>query len=244
MRCLAPKSGQKSAMTPSVRTQVTWRASSFGHSACRNPPNPSSLYGTKNERPASPPVEIGVEHYCSSGPTSFIGLSARATRRFCSICTGGYIMAFTCRRSFESLALLASSSRLRAPKTSRALTTLPGARSKPSEGRQHAPSVAPISEHLEKYSESTHTDDHSSAPHQQTFSSPPSEGERLLLESFELFRRVILLCERGDVDLAITALQEAPLDAQNIKVWNRIIKGCMEAKKYNLAYSVFTDVRP
>jgi hypothetical protein len=46
------------------------------------------------------------------------------------------------------------------------------------------------------------------------------------------------------VDLAVTALQEAPQNAQNIKVWNTIIQQCMDAKKYKLAYTVFTDVRP
>jgi pentatricopeptide repeat protein len=64
------------------------------------------------------------------------------------------------------------------------------------------------------------------------------------LEPYELSRRVIALCQRGDVDLAVTALQKAPRNAQNIKVWNTIIQQCMEARKFNLAYSVFTDVRP
>ena len=52
-----------------------------------------------------------------------------------------------------------------------------------------------------------------------------------------------MLCERGDVDSAFITLQRAPQNAQNIKVWNTLIHQCMEAKKYNLAYSVFTDVR-
>ena len=195
-------------------------------------------------------------------------------RRFC---TGGHSMAFPSRRSFASLALLASSSRLRAPKISRPLTaTLSGARSKSSEGgRQHGPSApkgrqfgpsthkgrrlgpsasrtstpgAPHSE-KQKHSESAHTADPGSAPPRQqtSSSSPPSPssiGKRPHLEPYELSRRLIELCQRGDVDLAVTTLQKAPRNAQNIKVWNTIIQRCMEAKKYNLAYSVFTDVRP
>jgi hypothetical protein len=43
---------------------------------------------------------------------------------------------------------------------------------------------------------------------------------------------------------AVTALRKAPQNAQNIKVWNTIIQQCMDAKKYKLAYSAFTDVRP
>ena len=45
------------------------------------------------------------------------------------------------------------------------------------------------------------------------------------------------------MDSAFIMLQRAPQNAQNIKVWNTLIHQCMEAKKYNLAYSVFTDVR-
>ena len=73
-----------------------------------------------------------------------------------------------------------------------------------------------------------------------SFSSSPEK--RPLLQPYELSRRLIALCEQGDVDLAVSALQRAPRNAQNIKVWNTIIQQCMSAKKYKLAYSVFTDV--
>lgn len=69
-------------------------------------------------------------------------------------------------------------------------------------------------------------------------------GKRSLLEPYELSRRLITLCQSGDVDLAVTTLRSAPRNAQNVKVWNTLIKQCMDAKKYKLAYSVFTDVCP
>lgn len=77
-------------------------------------------------------------------------------------------------------------------------------------------------------------------------SETPSDGrrKRSLLQPYELSKRLIKLCESGDVDLAVTTLQSAPRNAQNIKVWNTLIQQCMEAKKYKLAYSVFTDVCP
>ena len=75
-----------------------------------------------------------------------------------------------------------------------------------------------------------------------SFSSSSGEKRRPLLQPYELSRRLIELCKQGDVDLAVTALQRAPRNAQNIKVWNTIIQQCMSAKKYKLAYSVFTDV--
>lgn len=149
-------------------------------------------------------------------------------------------------RSFAALALT-SSSRLRAPKISRPLTTQSSAPSgKPQSAtttRRRRPSAAPLPA-------AHHTVDHGSAsPPRQQSSAPPwpssSRGKkRPLLQPYELSRRIIELCKRGDVDLAVTALQEAPQNAQNIKVWNTIIQQCMDAKKYKLAYTVFTDVRP
>ena len=223
-----------------------------------------SITATSEERGASSAAP--AQHHSLIDPC--VGRAFR-TRR---VWTGGdsYSMAFACRRSFANLALFAPSSRLRAPKIPRPLTaTLSGARSKSSEGRQHGPSApkgrqlapstpkgrrprppsAPAAPLSEKHSESAHTADHGSAPpRQQTSSSsppsPPSRGKRPLLEPYELSRRVIALCQRGDVDLAVAALQKAPRNAQNIKVWNTIIQQCMEARKFNLAYSVFTDVRP
>jgi hypothetical protein len=69
------------------------------------------------------------------------------------------------------------------------------------------------------------------------------EIQRPLLEPYQLSNRLIALCERGDVDFAFKTLQRAPQNAQNIKVWNTLIQRFMIAKKYKLAYNVFTDVR-
>jgi hypothetical protein len=67
---------------------------------------------------------------------------------------------------------------------------------------------------------------------------------RRLLQPYELSMRLITLCERGDADLAFNMLQNAPKNAQNVKVWNTLIQQCMNAEKYKLAFVVFIDVRP
>ena len=188
----------------------------------------------------------------------------------------------TSRSCLATLAL-ASSSRLRAPKTriSRPLTTAPSSvlNEKPqsqsqsqstntrSKGQPPPPPPPPPSAHLSaaaathsttrrSHRDSDTADQSSSTLRKQEQQYPESKSEssqtspsssssrekRPLLQPYELSRRLIALCERGDVDLAVTALQRAPRNAQNIKVWNTIIQQCMSAKKYKLAYSVFTDV--
>jgi hypothetical protein len=188
----------------------------------------------------------------------------------------------TCMTSRSCLATLAlaSSSRLRAPKTriSRPLTTAPTARSsalneklllqsqsqstntRSKRQRPPYPSAATQKTTRISHRDSDTADQRSSAAlrqQEQQYSESKSESEtsrtspsslsssrekRPLLRPYELSRRLIALCKRGDVDLAVTALQRAPRNAQNIKVWNTIIQQCMSAKKYKLAYSVFTDV--
>ncbi|KAI0304021.1 hypothetical protein BC826DRAFT_965446 [Russula brevipes] len=69
------------------------------------------------------------------------------------------------------------------------------------------------------------------------------EIEGPLLQPYQLSNRLIALCEQGDVDLAFKTLQRAPQNAQNIKVWNTLIKRFMIAKKFKLAYNVFTDLK-
>ena len=71
----------------------------------------------------------------------------------------------------------------------------------------------------------------------------PLSKQRRLLEPYELSKRLISLCERGDADLAIQMLRTAPRGAQNLKVWNTLIQQCMNAEKYKLAFNVFMDVR-
>jgi hypothetical protein len=175
------------------------------------------------------------------------------------------------RALLATLALASSSRlRLRAPKirTSRPLTTIAPSRAlnekQQSQSRSRSttrykgqpprPPRPRPSAHLSAATHSTrsshHTADHSSSALRQQYSEPSSQTspssssreKRPLLQPYELSRRLIAFCERGDVDLAVTALQRAPRNAQNIKVWNTIIQQCMSAKKYKLAYSVFTDV--
>jgi hypothetical protein len=175
------------------------------------------------------------------------------------------------RSLFATLALASSSRlrlRLRAPKTwssrpltatarSSALNENPQSQSRSSTRPRGQPRPRPPPAHLSAATHSTrtshHTADHSSSTlrqqqqqysesSSQTSPSSSSPGKRPLLQPYELSRRLIALCEQGDVDLAVGALQRAPRNAQNIKVWNTIIHQCMSAKKYKLAHSVFTDV--
>ena len=180
-------------------------------------------------------------------------------------------MTYLTSRSF-CRAALASSSRLQAPKTRtsrpRPFTTT-AASSAPDEkpqsqlttrskGQPRRPRPRPASAHHPSAATTHSTRSHNTAalllqqqqrhpdssPSQTSpsFSSSSGEKRRPLLQPYELSRRLIELCKQGDVDLAVTALQRAPRNAQNIKVWNTIIQQCMSAKKYKLAYSVFTDV--
>ena len=168
-------------------------------------------------------------------------------------------MTYLTSRSLLAALALPSSLRLRAPKarTSHPLTTTPSSalgdktRSQStSTTRFKGQKLPPPSAHHSRSKRSHRTADRSSSvPRQQHYSessqkspSSSSREKRPLLQPYELSRRLIALCERGDVDLAVTALQRAPRNAQNIKVWNTIIQQCMGAKKYKLAYSVFTDV--
>ncbi|KAH9049717.1 hypothetical protein EDB84DRAFT_1390613 [Lactarius hengduanensis] len=71
----------------------------------------------------------------------------------------------------------------------------------------------------------------------------PLSKQRYILQPYELSRRLIALCEQGDVDLALHMLQHTPKNAQNVKVWNTLIQKCMEAEKYKLAFFVFVDMK-
>ena len=174
-------------------------------------------------------------------------------------------MTYLTSRSLLAALALPSSLRLRAPKarTSHPLTTTPSSalgdktRSQSTsttrfKGQKPPPPFAHPSAHSRSKRSHRTADRSSSVLRQQHYSessessqkspSSSSREKRPLLQPYELSRRLIALCERGDVDLAVTALQRAPRNAQNIKVWNTIIQQCMGAKKYKLAYSVFTDV--
>lgn len=75
----------------------------------------------------------------------------------------------------------------------------------------------------------------------------PSQHEDVpethLLEPHVLSARLKKLCDAGNTDAAVTMLKNSPLDAQNTPVWNTLIWECMKAKRYKLAYQLFTDVR-
>ncbi|KAH8999037.1 hypothetical protein EDB92DRAFT_2111135 [Lactarius akahatsu] len=125
-----------------------------------------------------------------------------------------------------------SSSRLYPRKLSRAFTTLnelPPTAS-PTKPRPPPPPRAP---------NSTHSTDASKRP--QTVQ--PLSKRRHILQPYELSKRLIELCERGDVYLALNVLQHAPKNAQNVKVWNTLIQKCMKAEKYKLAFHVFVDMK-
>ncbi|KAL4260784.1 Pentatricopeptide repeat-containing protein [Pleurotus pulmonarius] len=64
-----------------------------------------------------------------------------------------------------------------------------------------------------------------------------------LLEPHVLSARLKKLCDAGKIDDAVTVLKNVPLGAQNVPVWNTLIWECMKAKKYTLAYKLFTDMK-
>jgi hypothetical protein len=69
-----------------------------------------------------------------------------------------------------------------------------------------------------------------------------SEGEVKILRPAVLSKRITTLADAGLIDDAVLLLQNAPVDAQNIVVWNTTIRLVMKAEKYKLAYSLYTDV--
>ncbi|KAI0693593.1 hypothetical protein BC835DRAFT_1210950, partial [Cytidiella melzeri] len=64
-----------------------------------------------------------------------------------------------------------------------------------------------------------------------------------LLRPFVLLQRLMKLCEEGKYDDAVTCLQNVPLDAQNVVVWNKLIAEVMRARKFQLAHRLFTDMK-
>ncbi|KAF5364288.1 hypothetical protein D9756_000630 [Leucocoprinus leucothites] len=64
-----------------------------------------------------------------------------------------------------------------------------------------------------------------------------------LLEPHVLSQRIKKLCDRGKLDDAVSLLKNSPLGAQNTPVWNTLIWETMKAKRYKLAYSLYTDMK-
>ncbi|KAH9006750.1 hypothetical protein EDB86DRAFT_2793520 [Lactarius hatsudake] len=84
---------------------------------------------------------------------------------------------------------------------------------------------------------------HSAGVSKRPQSVQPLSKQRYILQPYELSKRLIAICEQGDVDLAVNILQHAPKNAQNVKVWNTLIQKCMDAEKYKLAFHVFVDMK-
>ena len=97
-----------------------------------------------------------------------------------------------------------------------------------------------------KYAGSTSTAGHvRQRPPYSKDKNGPQFGERKhLLRPPVLLQRLQRLCEEGKFDEAVTALREAPGDAQNTVVWNGLITAVMKARKLQLGYELYIDVSP
>ncbi|KAF8913893.1 hypothetical protein CPB84DRAFT_1669132 [Gymnopilus junonius] len=69
------------------------------------------------------------------------------------------------------------------------------------------------------------------------------KSELRLLEPHVLSARLKKLCDDGKIDGAVDMLKNAPLDAQNTPVWNTLIWETLKAKRYQLAYQLFVDMK-
>ncbi|KAL0579552.1 hypothetical protein V5O48_002481 [Marasmius crinis-equi] len=63
------------------------------------------------------------------------------------------------------------------------------------------------------------------------------------LEAHVLSEQLRVACEGGRFTDAVKRLQSAPLDAQNIAVWNTLIWQCMKAQRYEQAYHLYIDMK-
>ncbi|KAG6919437.1 hypothetical protein DXG01_006320 [Tephrocybe rancida] len=64
-----------------------------------------------------------------------------------------------------------------------------------------------------------------------------------LLEPHTLSSRLKKLCDDNKLDAAVAMLKSTPRDAQNTQVWNTLIWECMKAKRFNLSYQLYTDMK-
>ncbi|KAG6817402.1 hypothetical protein H0H87_009046 [Tephrocybe sp. NHM501043] len=64
-----------------------------------------------------------------------------------------------------------------------------------------------------------------------------------LLEPHTLSGRLKKLCDANKIDQAVAMLKSTPRDAQNTQVWNTLIWECMKAKRFNLSYQLYTDMK-
>ncbi len=64
-----------------------------------------------------------------------------------------------------------------------------------------------------------------------------------LLEPHVLSQRIKKLCDRGQIDEAVSLLRTSPRDAQNTIVWNGLIWEAMKLHRHQLAWLLYVDVR-
>ncbi|KAF7301670.1 hypothetical protein MIND_00732500 [Mycena indigotica] len=63
------------------------------------------------------------------------------------------------------------------------------------------------------------------------------------LEPHVLSGRLKKLADKNQLDVAVSMLKNAPLAAQNTPVWNTLIWECSKARRFKLAYELFTDMK-
>ncbi|KAK2466207.1 hypothetical protein APHAL10511_001849 [Amanita phalloides] len=65
----------------------------------------------------------------------------------------------------------------------------------------------------------------------------------MLLEPHVLSARLKKLCNANQIDAAVSMLKNAPLDAQNVPVWNTLIWEAMKARRFKLGYELYIDMK-
>ncbi|KIK97870.1 hypothetical protein PAXRUDRAFT_135440 [Paxillus rubicundulus Ve08.2h10] len=64
-----------------------------------------------------------------------------------------------------------------------------------------------------------------------------------LLKPYDLALQLKQLCAQDNLDGAVERLQSVPRDAQNTAVWNTMLSLCMSQRRFQLAYTLFTDMK-
>ncbi|KIJ70569.1 hypothetical protein HYDPIDRAFT_78511 [Hydnomerulius pinastri MD-312] len=69
------------------------------------------------------------------------------------------------------------------------------------------------------------------------------ETTQKLLKPYDLGQQLKRLCAEGNISGAVERLQSTPRDAQNTQVWNTMLSLCLSHHRYQLAYTLFTDMK-
>lgn len=80
------------------------------------------------------------------------------------------------------------------------------------------------------------------APRYKVPSKSSQPEDRRLLRPSMLADRVKAAADSGSLDDAVLLVKNAPIDAQNVIVWNTLLSEAMRYRRYKLAYSLFNDV--